>query len=76
MHKKFVNFLTARRGRRSWRSLRRGRPCIWMQSTSRSLDTADLNSAMAAIEKTSDPEKGSVTAEEHPNIWIHYSMEC
>ena len=47
-----------------------------MQSTSRSLDIADLNSAMAAIEKTSDPEKDSVIAEEHPNTWIHYSMEC
>lgn len=34
-----------------------------MQFTSRSLDTAaDLNSAMAAIEKTSDPEKGSAVA--------------
>lgn len=26
--------------------------------------------------KTSDPKKGLVTAEEHPNIWIYYSMEC
>lgn len=37
-----------------------------MQFTSRSLDTSDLNSAMAVIEKTSDPEKGLVPAEEHP----------
>lgn len=36
-----------------------------MQFTSRSLDTTDLNSAMAAIEKTSDLEKGLVPAEEH-----------
>lgn len=35
-----------------------------MQFTSRSLDTTDLNSA-AAIEKTSDLEKGLVPAEEH-----------
>jgi len=39
-----------------------------------SLDIAELNSAMVAIKKTSDPEKGRSVCEEHPNTWIYYRM--